>query len=152
MAGSSASPFASASGSSSPFGSSPKPTASPFAGVGTSTQGGLGGFGGSGFGGFGQKAPTSGFGALAAKSGPDVISSAPKRLLQPLGSSKPAKPFGAPEDYSDEGGSDEEGGEDDESGDDDKSKKEKEPKHTKSEVFQETEGISIVLSCNGSVF
>lgn len=138
MSGSSKSPFAAlgnSSGSSSPFGS-PKPSPSPFAAVGANNQGGLGFFGG-----FGQKAPSAGFGDIAAKSFPNVISGAPK----PLGSIaglKPAKPFGAPEDYSDDEGSDDEGGDDEDSGDEEKSKKEKEPKTAKSEVFQETEGAN----------
>lgn len=91
------------------------------------------------FGGFGQKAPSTGFGALAANPFANVISSASKPL-GPIAGSKPAKPFGAPEDYSEDEGSDEE--DDEESGDDEKLKKEKEPKTVKSEVFQETEGAN----------
>lgn len=91
------------------------------------------------FGGFGQKTTSTGFGALVAKPFANVISSAPKPL-GPIASSKPAKPFGAPEDYSDDEGPDEE--DDEESGDEEKSKKEKEPKPIKSEVFQETEGAN----------
>lgn len=139
MSGSSASPFAtlaSTSGSVSPFGS-PKPSP-PFAASGYSGQGGLGTFSAS-FGSFVQKAPASGFGALAAKGG-NVISNAPK-ALQPIGVLKPLRPFGAPEDYSDEEKSDEEGG-DDESGEDEKARKERESKVLKDEMFQETEGTS----------
>ena len=142
MSGSSASPFAtlaSTSSSLSPFGS-PKPPPS-FTAAGSSGQGGLGAFSGN-FGSFVQKVPTSGFGALAAKGG-NVISSAPK-VLQPIGGLKPVRPFGAPEDYSDEEGSSEEGG-GDESGDDEKARKEKESKVPKDEVFQETEGTGFLL-------
>jgi len=140
MSGSSASPFAAlgnSSGSPSPFGS-PKPSSSPFAAVGATTQGGLGVFGS-----FGQKAPSTSFGALSTKPFANIISSAPKPL-GPIAGSKPAKPFGAPEDYSDDEGSDEEGGDDEDSGDEEKSKKEKEPKTVKSEAFQETEGANFL--------
>ncbi|RPB24609.1 hypothetical protein L211DRAFT_178252 [Terfezia boudieri ATCC MYA-4762] len=137
MSASSASPFAAlgnSPGSTSPFGS-PKPSPSPFAAAaGTNNQGGVGVFGG-----FSQKAPSTGFGALAAKPFANVISSAPKPM-GPIAGSKPVKPFGAPEDYSDDEGSDEEDYEG--SGDEEKCKKEKEPKTVKSEVFQETEVIT----------
>ncbi|KAF8464054.1 hypothetical protein BDZ91DRAFT_263747 [Kalaharituber pfeilii] len=131
MSGSSASPFAtlgSSSGSASPFGAlsgSPKP--SPFGTAGTG-----------GFGGFGPKAPTSGFGALAANSTGDVISGAP-RANRILGTTKPAKPFGAPDSDEDSG---DEGGDDVESGDDEKAAKSDFGKAVKNDMFQETEVVT----------
>ncbi|KAI5783900.1 hypothetical protein DFH27DRAFT_528711 [Peziza echinospora] len=131
MSGSAASPFATlgSSQSASPFGGlsgSPKP--SPFG----SPAGKIGGFGS--FGAAAPKLPPSGFGALAATSSGDVIAGAPK-LGSLAPASKPAKPFGAPEDYDDSESDDDEGNSDD-SGDEEKGKKES--KGSKPEGFHET--------------